>query len=74
MENKIKEVLNRVAEEYSPSDKVYDNVLRELKGEKCMKKSFNIKKFAVCFAAADVLLTAGVTAASHFSYYSPVQG
>ena len=70
MDNKIKEVLNRVTEEYSPSDKVYDNILMELKGEKCMKKSFNIKRFAVCVAAAAVLLTAGVTAASHFAYYA----
>lgn len=70
MDNKIKEALNRAAEEYSPSDKVYDNILIELKGEKSMKKSFNIKRFAVCAAVAAVLLTAGVTAAGHFVYYA----
>lgn len=68
MDNKIKEVLNRVTEGYSPSQQVHENILRELKGENYMKKSFNIKKFALCFAAAAVLLTAGVTAASHFAY------
>ena len=68
MDNKIKEALNRVTEEYSPSDKVYDNILMELKGEKYMKK--NIKKFAVCIAAAAVLLTAGVTAAGRIAYYA----
>ena len=68
MDNKIKEGLNRIVSNYSPSDKVYDNIVNELKGESYMKKKINIKKFAVCFAAAAMLLTTGVVASQFASY------
>lgn len=69
MDNKIKEALNRITSDYSPSDKVYNNIVNELKGENYMKKNINIKKLAVCVAVATALLVTGVVA-SQFAAYS----
>jgi hypothetical protein len=70
MDNKIKEALEYITEEYSPSEHIYNSIVNELKGESNMKKKISIKKFAVCFAVAAVLLTVGVTAASRYAKYS----
>lgn len=69
MDKQLKEGLKEIASSYSPSEKIYHNIKTELKGESYMKKKINVKKFVICFGAAAVLLTAGVTA-SQFAAYS----
>lgn len=67
MDNEIKKALEQITSEYSPGENIYNNIARELKGEMNMKKKINIKKFAVCFAAAVVVLSVGVAAGSRYA-------
>ncbi len=70
MDNKIKEALTQITNEYSPSDKIYEAIVKELKGENCMKKKINIKKFALCFGAAVLIMSTGIVAASRYAAFS----
>lgn len=72
MDNELKKALEQITEGYSLSDKVYNNIVNELEGDKYMKKNINIKKLAFATAFTAVILTAGVTAASRFASYAEI--
>jgi hypothetical protein len=67
---KIKQALEQITNEYSPTEQTYNNIINRIKGENYMDKKINIKRFAACFAVAAAILTVGVTAASQYEKYS----
>ncbi len=69
MDNKIKEALKEITKDYQPSERIYNNLLSQMKGDSNMKKSTNIKKLVICFAAVTALMSTGIIAASRYAAY-----